>query len=160
MYCPKCGEPNGEGVKFCRACGENLTVIAQAMSKHLPVILVSKLDEHIEQKDNRIRRDGVMTGLSGIFLLLSGIWQVVAGGAWLPAVLMFVGALILLLASGWDMLAYQRSRSRKTKNAQLSPPVETGKLEVSSPQQIPPASVTEQTTRRLERVSHGSGELS
>jgi hypothetical protein len=161
MYCPKCAQPNGDEAKFCRACGENLTAFAQAMSKHLPVMLASKLDEHIERKDNRLRRDGVMTGLSGIFLLLSGVWSMASNpAAWLPAVLMFVGALILLLASGWDMLAYWRSKSRNTKDARLPPPVETGKLEASSPPQIPQASVAEQTTRQLDRVAGRSGELS
>jgi uncharacterized membrane protein YvbJ len=57
MYCPKCAEPNADDTKFCRACGENLTVVAQAMSKHLPVVLVSKLDEYLGRKDERIRRD-------------------------------------------------------------------------------------------------------
>jgi len=74
--------------------------------------------------------------------------------------LMFIGALILLLASAWDMLAYRRSKSRDTKNARLPPPVETGKLEASSLRVIPQASVTEQSTRQLDRVGGRSGELS
>jgi hypothetical protein len=161
MYCPKCAHPNSDDTKFCRACGENLTVVAQAMSKRLPVMLASKLDAHIERKENRIRRDAVMTGLSGIFLLLSGIWHVAAQtGGWLSAVFMFTGALILLLASGWDWLAYQRSKSRQALNAQMPQSVETGKLEAGSARQLPPSSVTEQTTRHLGSAVSGSGNLS
>src|SRR5712664_1613461 len=106
MYCPKCAEPNSEEVRFCRACGENLTVIAQAMSKHMPMMLISRLDEYLARKNERLRRDGIMTGLSGLFLLISGIWQVASNaGASLPAVFMFAGALIMFMMSLWDILA-------------------------------------------------------
>ncbi|HKC65928.1 MAG TPA: zinc ribbon domain-containing protein [Pyrinomonadaceae bacterium] len=159
MYCPKCAQANSDDAKFCRTCGENLTVIAQAMSKHLPVMIASKLDEHIARKENRLRRDGLMTGLSGILLLFSGIWQVAAHtGAWVSALFMFVGAFILLLASGWDLLAYKRFKSRNAGNTKL-PAAETGELEASSLPRIPAASVTEQTTRRLERAASRSGDL-
>src|SRR3954464_6246829 len=106
MFCPKCGTQNDHDMKFCRAWGENLTVISQAMSKHLPVMLASKLDDYLERKNERIRRDGVLTGLSALFLMGSGIWQVISSAGGWPAFFMFVGALILLATSGWDMLAY------------------------------------------------------
>src|SRR3989442_653141 len=63
MYYPQCAEPNGQEVKFCRACGEDLTIIAQAVARHLPVMLVSKLDKYVERKDERMRRDGMLTQL-------------------------------------------------------------------------------------------------
>jgi len=47
-------------------CGENLTVVAQAMSRHLPVRLVSKLDDYLGRKHERLKRDSVLTGLSGL----------------------------------------------------------------------------------------------
>lgn len=151
MYCPKCAEPNGEDVKYCRACGEDLTVIAQAMSRHLPVMLVSKLDDYVERKNERMRRDGILTGLSGVFLLISGIWQLSSNpGAWLPAAFMFLGALIMLIASMWDMLAYKRTRSRDVRNGRLPSAAKTGELKEHAPRQIPPAGVTEDTTRRLD----------
>ncbi len=150
MYCPKCAEPNSEDVKFCRVCGEDLTIIAQAMSRHLPVMLVSKLDEYVERKNERMRRDSILTGFSGVFLLVSGIWQLASNpGAWLPAVFMFVGALIMLIVSMWDMLAYKRTRSRNARDGRLPSSSETGELKEHEPGQIPPG-VTENTTRRLD----------
>src|SRR5713226_2679991 len=143
MYCPKCAEPNSEDVKFCRACGEDLTIIAQAMSRHLPVTLVSKLDDYVGRKNERMRRDGILTGFSGVFLLVSGIWQLVSNpAAWLPAVFM-------LVVSTWDMLAYKRTQSRNSRDARLSSVAATGELKEHEPRQIPPA-VTENTTRRLD----------
>jgi len=150
MYCPKCAEPNSEDVKFCRVCGEDLTIIAQAMSRHLPVMLVSKLDEYVERKNERMRRDSILTGFSGVFLLVSGIWQLASNpGAWLPGVFMFVGALIMLIVSMWDMLAYKRTRSRNARDGRLPSAVYTGELKEHEPGQIPPG-VTENTTRRLD----------
>ena len=154
MYCPKCANPNGDDAKYCRVCGENLTVIAQAMSRHLPVTLVSKLDDYLGRKHERLRRDSIMTGLTSLFLLISGIWHLSSGGTWLPAVFMFVGALLLFMSSMWDMFAYKRSQSRNAQTVQLPPAAKTdGLLDTSPPQMI---SVTEQTTRQLEAVTHRS----
>jgi hypothetical protein len=123
----------------------------QAMSKHMPVMLVSKLDQYLERKNERIRRDGIMTGLSGLFLLISGIWQLASNpGAWFSATFMLVGAFILFMASMWDMFAYRRSLSRKTENTRLASAAETDKLKANAPQQIPPTGVTERTTQHLQ----------
>jgi hypothetical protein len=157
MYCPKCAAANSEDVKFCRACGEDLTIIAQAMARHLPVRLVSRLDEYVERKSERMRRDGILTGLSGAFLLISGFWQLASNpGTWLPAAFMFLGALIMLMASMWDMLAYKRARSRKAQDAQPTSGTETGELREYAPRQIPLAGVTEDTTRRLDPTVNDS----
>ena len=118
MYCPKCAAPNDDGVRFCRACGENLTAVAQAMKRHMPVMLVSKLDNYLERKHERLRRDGLLTGLSGLFLLLSGIWQWTHTADW-PTVFMLLGALILFLVSTWDLLTYKRSQVRKAHTTEL-----------------------------------------
>jgi len=151
MYCPKCAEPNSEEVKYCRACGENLTVIAQAMSKHMPIMLISKLDEYLARKNERLRRDGIVTGLAGLFLLISGIWQVASNaGASLPAVFMFAGALIMFMMSLWDILAYRRSLSQRDQSAQLPSTSVTGELQARSSEPSLPTSITEQTTRHLE----------
>ena len=159
MFCPKCGAENDSDMKFCRACGENLTVISQAMSKHMPVMIASKLDNYLEQKNERIRRDGVLTGLSALFLLGSGIWQVISSAWGWPAVFMFVGAFILFAASIWDMLAYKRSLSQKREKSQLTSSTATSELKAYSPAEIPPTSVTESTTRHLDVVVKNSDRI-
>src|SRR5258705_4453569 len=118
MYCPRCAAPNNDDMKFCRACGENLTVVAQAMSRRLPVTFVSKLDDYLARKHERLRRDSILTGLSGLFLLLSGVWQWTHAAGW-PTVFMLLGALILFLVSAWDLFAYKRSQIRKVDAQEL-----------------------------------------
>jgi len=153
MYCPKCAAPNSDDVKFCRVCGENLTVVAQAMSKHLPVTLVSKLDNYLERKHERLRRDSILTGLSGLFLLLSGIWQGMHAGGW-PIVFMLLGALIFFLVSAWDMLAYKRSQLRRPQEPERFL-VKADEAATNQPQ-IRAASVTEETTRLLDTARNHS----
>ena len=155
MYCPRCANPNNDDVKFCRVCGENLTVVAQAMSRHLPVTLVSKLDNYLERKHERLRRDGILTGLSGLFLLLSGIWQWTHAAGW-PTVFMLLAALIFFLVSSWDLLAYTRSRTRQTQDKGLLRPAQTAELSPGTDRQISAISVTEETTRLLDPAKNRS----
>src|SRR5262245_49928906 len=120
MYCPHCATSNPDEMKFCRVCGEDLTVVAQAMARRLPARLIDKLDAHIARKNERLRRDGVQTGISGLFLLLSGIWQLFSSPVtWLPAAFMLLGGVLLLMASAWDLAAYKRSLSRAVRNPEL-----------------------------------------
>ena len=149
MYCPKCAAPNDDDVRFCRACGENLTVVAQAMSRHLPVMLVSKLDNYLERKHERLRRDSLLTGLSGLFLLVSGIWQWTHAAGW-PTIFMLLGALILLLASTWDLFAFKRSQIRKAQYKESLPHSRADEPSAITGRLIEATSVTEQTTRFLD----------
>ncbi|MDT5063245.1 MAG: hypothetical protein QOH63_3704 [Acidobacteriota bacterium] len=36
MYCPKCAAQNIEDAQFCRGCGENISLVSQAMTGQLP----------------------------------------------------------------------------------------------------------------------------
>jgi hypothetical protein len=154
MFCPKCAAPNNDDVKFCRVCGENLTVIAQAMAKHFPVTLISRLDSYLERKHERLRRDSILTGLSGLFLLLSGIWQGMHAAGW-PTVFMLVGALIFFVVSTWDLLVYKRSQIRRTEGTGQFQSAKPDELTANTQQQAP-ESVTEQTTRLLDNAEHHS----
>lgn len=150
MYCPNCAAQNDiQEVKFCRQCGENLTVVAQAMSKHLPVMLIGKLDNYLERKHERLKRDSILTGLSASFLLFSGIWQWTHMAGW-PTVFMLVGAAILFLMSAWDFVAYKRTQTRKGRENELTGFTEPRELSENTPQHFPASSVTEQTTRHLD----------
>src|SRR2546428_5929751 len=79
MYCPKCGIQNNDETKFCRGCGENLKVVLQAMSRRLPVILVSRVDAYLERKNERFRRDSILGAVVGSLWLLYGVKTLAAG---------------------------------------------------------------------------------
>jgi hypothetical protein len=155
MFCPKCGESNGDETKFCRACGENLKVVAQAMTGRLPVALASKLDAYIERKNERLRRDGIGSAVFGLcFVLLAGyeLWK---GSPFFGTTgVMLLFAFFMLLVSAWDMMAYRRSLSPGAKSSNplsIKDAASTKELPPGRATPVPvPASVTETTTRHLD----------
>jgi len=123
------------------------------MSKHLPVVLVSKLDEYLGRKDERIRRDSLITGGAGVLFLINGILQLVfSSGDCVLAIFLFFSAFVMFAASMWDLLAYKRISSRTIKSANPLSSAKTGELQSYSPPQISPPSVTEDTTWHLDTV--------
>src|ERR1044072_1787115 len=109
MYCPKCGEANSDDINFCRACGENLKVVAQAMIGSLPVALASRLDAYIERKNERLRRDGIGSAVFGICFLLLGGYELMKGARIFgDAGIMLLFAVLMFLVSLWDSMVYKR----------------------------------------------------
>ena len=150
MYCPSCGIQNGDEAKFCRACGENLKVISQAMSRRLPVILASKMDAYLERKNARIRRDSIYSAFSGCIFLFSGLYLLIENPtSWARYLVFVVIGCIALLWSLWDHMVYKRSLSSDVKVVRAAPT--TNGLPPHDAAQIvgPPASVTESTTQHL-----------
>ena len=75
MYCPTCAAQNEAGVKFCRSCGRDLTLIAQALTKSGPVMLLGQIKKELQegkerQKQPRITRGLLWTGISIAFFVL------------------------------------------------------------------------------------------
>ncbi len=148
MYCPKCGNQNTEETKYCRSCGENLQAISQVMKSRLPVLLASKLDAYLERRNELIRRDGIVSALSGMVFLLMGIANRIWGdGGWSGfGVPMFL-ACFMLLSSFWNYLAYQRSLSVIPASQRKNSP-NTKELPVLKLTQM--TSVTEGATRQFD----------
>jgi hypothetical protein len=153
MYCPKCGETNADDVKFCRACGENLKVVAQAMMGRLPVTLASKLDAYIERRNERLRRDAIGSAVFGVCFVLLSAYEFSQGAAiFSSAGVLLLFALFMFLVSAWDTMAYKRSlnpKSRHPDSLSISPEAETAPSSQTRRQLKPPTSVSESTTRSL-----------
>jgi len=155
MYCPKCAEPNNDDVKFCRSCGENLSVIAQAMTRHFPLTVLNKLDAYFERKYERLRRDSIINAVSGCAFLFISIYQLLKGDEFSGNVIFtFICACLLFVLSIWDFLAFQRSQSPNLNPSEISSASIAKELSPERQSEIvPPMSVTEQTTRHLDAVS-------
>ena len=151
MYCPKCGIQNNDETKFCRGCGENLKVVSQAMSRHLPVILASKMDAYLERKNSRIRRDSIFGAFSGTILLICGLSLIIEGKtSWARSLFFVATGCIALLWSLWDHLVYKRSLSLDVRVVR-GPPTADELAQIDAAQIVePPASITESTTRHFD----------
>lgn len=159
MFCPRCAEPNADGVKFCRACGEDLGVIAQVMARRFPASLLGKMDAYLERKNERIRRDSIVSAVAGAAFLFISLYHLLVEREGLSGnvVFMFLMACFMLVWSAWDFLVFRRSLSRAAPSEPAPAPT-TKELQGQSPLGLkgspPPQSVTEQTTRHLDAVSN------
>ena len=158
MYCPKCGEANVEGARFCRACGEDLSVIAQVMARRLPASFLGRLDAYLARKNERLRRDSIVGAVGGtafLFICLNHL-LVQREGLSFNVVFTFLCSLFMFLWAGWDYLVYRRSLS---PHAPAGPPAAASDTKELAPKPAgvlgladPPQSVADQTTRQLDPV--------
>jgi zinc ribbon protein len=150
MYCPTCATQNGDGTKFCRACGTNLSLVPQAITGRLPE----------SPRGRRHRRDKEPSLAGGITAVFMGLGFVVVAlalalsdsgrGWWFW---MLIPAFSLLgkgVASIVTTLHAQRANPSATYTA-----IPPGMNAAALPPQpnfetLPPPSVTETTTRHLD----------
>jgi hypothetical protein len=166
MFCPKCGAQNGQDASFCRGCGEDLSLVAQALSRNPSLLIAHKLDQTVRKspavqltwiKNQKRRAAGELLG--GAFTLFSLIWFVLLGKGNPEFAYGVIAAIACyLMALGvWDF-----RRSSKTAEAATaedmpgavrgsSAPKELAALDTS--EMAPVTSITELTTRKLKEPS-------
>ena len=168
MYCPKCGVNNLEDAKFCRSCGADIHLVPQALSGHLPegVFGVDEVEE-LEEKGRKERKykfkkpptlekglENVFCGIAFMIIFMLGLFYF--KGAFMIWVWFIIPALTCV-GEGIGQII----RSRSVQPA-LPPPVVLRSASALSPPpareltpadtseiKVPPASVTESTTRNL-----------
>jgi len=151
MYCPNCGNKNGDGQNFCRSCGLSLEKIAQSLSEQLPTVAVRSLQE----RKDKLERLGV-TSLSifglGIFgfLLYNIFVRLLPTNGALIAILAVLAAIVFIGSGLASVILFAKAKELKEAAAkrQIELPTEpTGKLMESREQ--PSFSVADRTTNLL-----------
>ena len=158
MYCPNCGAQAADETKYCRACGQSLTLIAQAMMKSLPV------DDNDRQKlEKSIKNISLGVG----FLIVSIVVGFFFGEPmnWTLCFSTLIPAMIWLSLGVAGILGRAISGSRHVSSVDRVTVKETAPIlsELTSGGAAgdlvgltPPSGVTEVTTRNLEA---GAGHL-
>jgi hypothetical protein len=161
MHCPNCGTKASIGQKFCRACGFGLEKVEQLIADQRTgateqtIVTTGRFsDDWLRKMEKWAARALLALGSIAVSLIL---WAIIVKlmikeGAIFPGsmLLMFVIGVVLLL-----FLAYlkdERKNSASTQSNQqhrLPQAQETAKM-LSEPNAEIGASVTEQTTTRLE----------
>ncbi|MBI3652724.1 MAG: zinc ribbon domain-containing protein [Acidobacteria bacterium] len=152
MYCPSCGTENQDGVKFCRLCGVNLSLVPQALTGQLPQepsTRRSRRDRHHQPSMESAIRNLFM-GIGFIFVSLAIMRFVPAGRIWW----------FWMLIPAFGMLGKGFSEYFAVKNNQEKFPQPVNRPVIAPPPPSvdsrprntgemlqPPASVTESTTK-------------
>lgn len=179
MYCPSCGTQNIENAQFCRGCGENISLVPQALAGQLPqqnravgfdvegkpYNAEGRRIEREKQRRDREREPprldkAVSTVFGGLaFLLIAIILFVTKKADWWFWLLIPAFAII-----GNGLAEYVRyKQAEKDVDETATPPTQRARASaVAAPTQrasalpprdtselVPPPSVTEGTTRHL-----------
>ena len=156
MYCPHCGSQNLAETKYCRGCGQDLRLVAQAITKSLPLVIAQKVDDAIDRgrggwrsyklfrAENRRPYAQALIGLSALFVV---VWMLMLGHGSISFAsgFLLVMTASLLFTSVRELLA---RNTRKRELDELSNTVNT--KELIEQNDLPSASVTESTTRALD----------
>jgi len=152
MYCPKCGAQAADETKYCRACGQSLTLIAQVMMKYT---LANNDDQ--QKLEKAIKN----TSLGAGFLIVSIVIAAVAPSPvnWALCFSTLIAAMIWLSLGVAGILGRAISGSRPTSSVDRVTVKETAPILSELPSGgaagelvglTPPSGVTEVTTRNLE----------
>ncbi|HKA19949.1 MAG TPA: zinc ribbon domain-containing protein [Blastocatellia bacterium] len=76
MFCPRCAVENQNETRFCRSCGTDLEVVAQALSTgtiSTEFITTGETRVELVQKRIQLQADGLRRVLQGTLLFVAGI---------------------------------------------------------------------------------------
>ena len=160
MYCPSCGKDNPESARFCRGCGRSLVGILQ------PTEVEGSAFERIEYRLEEMiagYASRYFKGRAGPFVppaTLKESWKLLGQGfltvfgdlIYTYLILNFVLQLRLIMLLFKSPVLWWRGRRAK-KEAQQATPTPVPLVEDQRTRQLPAASVTEETTARLQEVT-------
>ena len=156
MYCPHCGTQNLPETKYCRSCGRDLRLVAQAITKSLPLVIAQKVDDAIDRgrggwrsyqlfrAENRRPYAQALMGLSALFVV---VWILMLGHGSIS----FASGFLLVMTASLLLTSVRELWARNTRKRaldELSNTVNT--KELIEDKGVASASVTESTTRALD----------
>jgi hypothetical protein len=161
MHCPNCGTKASIGQKFCRACGFGLEKVEQLIADQRTgateqtTVATGRLsDDWLRKMEKWAARALFALGSIAVSLIL---WAIIAK-LMIKEGAIFPGSMLLMLVTGVVLLLFlvylkeERKNSASTQSNQrhrLPQAQETAKM-LPEPNAEVAASVTEQTTTRLE----------
>jgi len=160
MHCPDCGTKASAGQKFCRGCGFGLDKVKQliadqrAATEQTTVATGRLSDEWLRKMEKWAARALLALGSIAVSLIL---WAIIVK-LMIKEGAIFAGSMLLMLVIGVVLLSFLAYMQDKRKNStstqsnqqhRLPQAQETAKM-LSEPNAEMAASVTEQTTTRLE----------
>ena len=179
MYCPNCAA-QVDGMKFCRQCGANVSLVPQALTGQLPVAATPEASSMFDHRGKR-RKHGPPTiegaareffsGVGFLFVALA-IWRFFPGGFawWFWLLIPAFGAMgkgigqyfacreqQRLLPAPPSVFSQTPAMNPAPPQPQFSVPT-TSELKLPASATPPPSSVTEHTTALLERERAGRPE--
>ena len=167
MYCPSCGMQNIENAQFCRGCGENISLVPQAMVGQIPENRAVGYDVEGQPYDASGRRlhgertprldKSIRSGFIGLAFLLISIILLFKNQDWW--FWMLIPAFTLIGGGIAEYVRYKQAVAggaapqlppKQAKVAAVSPPPRVGALPSRNTSElVQPPSVTEGTTRHL-----------
>jgi hypothetical protein len=169
MYCPKCGTQNIESAQYCRGCGENISLVPQALAGQLPERRAAGHDTEgrpFDEISRRLRREKdpprldkiIKSGFMGLAFLIIAIILAFSADKrhdywyWLliPAFAMIGGGVAEYVRLKQGNRMGKRLVETQSKTAIPSATTQAGALPpLNTSELVQPPSVTESTTRHL-----------
>jgi hypothetical protein len=168
MFCPNCGVRNLEDAKFCRSCGADIRLVPQAMTGLLveappPALEVEEREKEGGKKSKRKAKEpptlekgleNIFVGIAFLIIFLLGFFYL--RGAYMIWVWFIIPALACVGEGLGQVIRSRSSRALPTQVVARAPVAfkhAPRQSELPAPDTseitMPPASVTEGTTRHL-----------
>jgi hypothetical protein len=170
MYCPNCSAPI-DGVKFCRSCGVNVSLVPQAMTGRLPAQPDDAADQIvvggiIGRKHNKHKKPpSLAKGIQEIFAGLGFIFVALAVNFWGPAghlwwYWMLIPAFSTLGSGVAEIVRAKQAEQATRYNMPVTPPPSAPRAiempATTTSKLAPPPSIVEDTTRRFDPAERSS----
>lgn len=167
MYCPNCAAQNVDGASFCRACGANISLVPQALTGRLPETRDTQgaLERpgrgRSRHKNEEVRPEKGVENLfiGAAFLLVTILGALFFRRGFMIWIWFIIPGLSLVGGGVATLMRAKREAQREAFYNPASafptmPPPPSRFDELPAPgtsEIVPPASVTESTTRHLNR---------